>query len=139
MLELVRRTTAKNLDLFKFNDMTDHDIDISPGSIIELLNEFNCDYFENQLSIEQNFDKKFVQVSKSDDFSVKITFIALPENENKDKEEAARYRMRLVMKKGDRSQWYEAFQTMQETVFEDVLLAPRAHQAEILTTASDDE
>jgi len=47
--------------------------------------------------------------------------------------------MRLVMKKGDRSKWYEAFQNMQDTVFEDVLLAPRAHQAEVLTTASDDE
>jgi len=28
---------------------------------------------------------------------------------------------------------------MQDTVFEDVLLAPRAHQAEVLTTASDEE
>jgi len=52
MLELVRQTTAKTLDLFKFNDMTDHDIDISPGNIVELLNEFNSDYFESQLSIE---------------------------------------------------------------------------------------
>ena len=60
MLELVRQATAKHLDLFKFNDMTDHDIDISPGNIVELLNEFNCEYFESQLSIEQNFDKKFV-------------------------------------------------------------------------------
>jgi len=60
MLELVRQTTASNLDLFKFNDMTDHDIDISPGNVVELLNEFNCEYFEDQLSIEQNFDKKFV-------------------------------------------------------------------------------
>lgn len=139
MLELVRQTTAKNLDLFKFNDMTDHDIDISPGNIIELLNEFNCEYFESQLSIESNFDKKFVQLSKADDFTVKITFLDLAENADKDEEEAIRYRMRLVMKKGDRSKWYEAFQTMQDTVFEDVLLAPRAHQAEVLTTASDDE
>jgi hypothetical protein len=52
MLELVRQTTAQTLDLFKFNDMTDHDIDISPGNIVELLNEFNSDYFESQLSIE---------------------------------------------------------------------------------------
>jgi len=52
MLELVRQTTAPTLDLFKFNDMTDHDIDISPGNIVELLNEFNSDYFESQLSIE---------------------------------------------------------------------------------------
>jgi len=47
MLELVRQTTVSNLDLFKFNDMTDHDIDISPGNVVELLNEFNCEYFED--------------------------------------------------------------------------------------------
>merc|ERR1712071_281282 len=45
MLELVRQATAKHLD-------------ISPGNILEFLNEFNCEYFENQLSIEQNIDKK---------------------------------------------------------------------------------
>lgn len=28
--------------------MTDHDIDITPGHVIELLNEFNCEYFDNQ-------------------------------------------------------------------------------------------
>lgn len=44
-LELVRQTTLK--DLYKFNDMTDHDIDISPGSIVDMLNEFNCEYFDN--------------------------------------------------------------------------------------------
>jgi|TARA_B110001450_G_scaffold200228_1_gene189131 hypothetical protein len=109
MLELVRQTSAQTLDLFKFNDMTDHDIDISPGNIVELLNEFNCEYSDGQLSIEQNFEKKFVKVTKEDDFAVKITFIDLAENENKDEEEAIRYRMRLVMKKGDRSKWYETF------------------------------
>jgi len=80
-----------------------------------------------------------VQVTKSEDFSVKITFIDLAENENKCEEEATRYRMRLIMKKGDRSKWYETFKDMQDTVFEDILLAPRTHHVEILTTASDDE
>jgi len=139
MLELVRQTTAQTLDLFKFNDMTDHDIDISPGNIVELLNEFNCEYSDGELSIQQNFEKKYVKVTKKDDFDVKITFLDLAENENKDEEEAIRYRMRLVMKKGDRSKWYETFQNMQDSVFEDVLLAPRAHHPEVLTTASDDE
>lgn len=34
MLELVRQT-PENLELFKFNDMTDHDIDVSPGVIFD--------------------------------------------------------------------------------------------------------
>jgi len=46
LLELVRQTSEKNLDLFKFNDMTDHDIDVAPGTIWEDLNEFNTEYFD---------------------------------------------------------------------------------------------
>jgi len=57
MLELVRQTSVKNLELFKFNDMTDHDIDVTPGTIWEDLNEFNCEYFDNKLQLEQNFEK----------------------------------------------------------------------------------
>lgn len=49
MLELVRQTTEKNLDLFKFNDMTDHDIDVSPGTIWDDLNEFNSEYFDGKM------------------------------------------------------------------------------------------
>lgn len=47
--------------------------------------------------------------------------------------------MRLVKKRGDLAKWYEIFKNMQDTVFEETLLAPRAHHAEVLTTASDDE
>ena len=46
MLELVRQTT-ENLEVFKFNDMTDHDIDVTPGVIFEELNNFNSDYFDS--------------------------------------------------------------------------------------------
>ena len=47
--------------------------------------------------------------------------------------------MRLVKKKGDLSKWYEIFKDMQDTVFDEVLLAPRSHHTEVLTAASDDE
>jgi len=46
LLEIVRQTSEKNLDLFKFNDMTDHDIDVAPGTIWDDLNEFNSEYFD---------------------------------------------------------------------------------------------
>jgi hypothetical protein len=46
LLEIVRQTSEKNLDLFKFNDMTDHDIDVVPGTIWDDLNEFNSEYFD---------------------------------------------------------------------------------------------
>ena len=45
MLQLVRQQS--NLDIYKFNDMTDHDIDVSPGLIFEELNNFNSDYFDS--------------------------------------------------------------------------------------------
>ena len=45
MLQLVRQQS--NLDIYKFNDMTDHDIDVSPGLIFEELNNFNSDYFNS--------------------------------------------------------------------------------------------
>lgn len=49
MLELVRQCSQKNLELYKFNDMTDHDIDVAPSTIWEQLNEFNSDCFEDRL------------------------------------------------------------------------------------------
>lgn len=48
MLDFVRPQKS-DLDLFKFNDMTDHDIDVSPGDVWEQLQEFNCEYFDNQM------------------------------------------------------------------------------------------
>jgi hypothetical protein len=60
-------------------------------------------------------------------------------NQNEEDDEPMRLRMRLVKKKGDLARWYEIFKDMQDTVFEDTLLAPRIHHAEVLTTASDEE
>jgi len=57
MLELVRQTSACNLELQKYNDMTDFDIQSTPGVVWEELNNFNDDYFESQLTLENNMDK----------------------------------------------------------------------------------
>lgn len=35
MLELVRETSESNLEVYKFNDMTDFDITVSPADILE--------------------------------------------------------------------------------------------------------
>lgn len=67
--------------------MTDHDIDITPGHVIELLNEFNCEYFDNQFEIDQNNDKKYLKLKTKDDLEVKITFFDLNDNNNEGEEE----------------------------------------------------
>ena len=46
-----------NLMLYKYNDMTDHDIDVAPGEILEQLNTFNCEFFDNNLQVLPNFEK----------------------------------------------------------------------------------
>ena len=47
MLELVRQTSDSNLEIQKFNDMTDFDIQTTPGEVWEELNNFNADYFDS--------------------------------------------------------------------------------------------
>ena len=72
MLQIVRQATH-HLELFKFNDMTDHDIDVSPGLIFEELNNFNSDYFDSKLQIESNMAKKHIRMSM-EGLDVKVKF-----------------------------------------------------------------
>lgn len=53
MLELVR-AVPDNFENFKFNDMTDYDIDFAPGVIVEELNNFNEQFYEKKSTIEVN-------------------------------------------------------------------------------------
>jgi len=46
--------------------------------------------------------------------------------------------LRFVKKGGSLAKWYEVFGQMQETVFDDVLLAPESHHFETLATADSD-
>jgi hypothetical protein len=46
MKELIRQTSETNLQLYKFNDMNDHDIDVDPSVIWEELNVFNTDFYD---------------------------------------------------------------------------------------------
>lgn len=139
MLEFVRETSQNELEIFKFNDMTDHDIDVTPGDLWEELQVFNTEYFDDRMVLTQNAEKKFFKLSCDDEMSpleVKIKFFALKEE---DSCAAPRYRVRFTKKRGDLSKWYSMFNDMKDTVFEDLLLAPLMHHAEELTAGSDDE
>ena len=143
MLELVREISAANLDRYTFNDMTDYDIDYEPGVIFEELNNFNAEYFESKFKVESNLEKKWVKLhlDESEDTAkmlIKLKFFQLPKEEDAD-DEAKRYRLRIVKKRGEIAAWYDIFNKMKETVFtkeaangesEMILLAPRAHQKE---------
>jgi len=79
---------------------------------------------------------------QQDDLVLKIKFFDLKSGdgeENEEDYEPTRLRVRFTKKRGDLMKWYDIFSDMQETVFDDLLLAPRIHQtADNLTTASDE-
>ena len=56
MLELVRKLPSALGD-YKFNDMTDYDIDYDPGVVHEALNDFNANNYDSKLKIETNVEK----------------------------------------------------------------------------------
>jgi len=43
--------------------MTDFDIQTTPGDVWEELNNFNADYFESQLTLENNMEKKYIKLT----------------------------------------------------------------------------
>lgn len=61
--------------------MTDHDIDVTPGTIWEDLKEFNMEYFDGQMQMEQNLEKKYFKLGFEDPenskLEVKVTFFEL--------------------------------------------------------------
>jgi hypothetical protein len=155
MLQLVIQTSVSSLEIQKFNDMTDFDIQTSPGDVWEELNNFNCDYFDSQLTLENNMEKKYIKMTlpaneeeNTSELVLKIKFFDLQpqqeegeEDQEEDEfEEPRRLRVRFTKKRGDLRRWYEIFGEMQETVFDDLLLAPRLHQeGENLTAESDEQ
>lgn len=128
--------------------MTDFDIQTTPGVVWEELNNFNQDYFDGKLTLDCNTEKKHIKLTlpadeSNDELVLKLKFFQLQpdegEEEDEDDFEPKRLRLRFKKKRGDLMRWYDIFSDMQETVFDDLLLAPRPHQAgENLTTASDD-
>jgi hypothetical protein len=108
------------------------------------------------MNLENNMEKKYIKLTlpaneeeNTSELVLKIKFFDLQpqqdgeeeEQEDEDDEgEPKRYRVRFTKKRGDLRRWYEIFGEMQETVFDDLLLAPRLHQdGENLTAASDEQ
>mmetsp|Transcript_39965 Transcript_39965/g.61148 ORF Transcript_39965/g.61148 Transcript_39965/m.61148 type:complete len:297 (-) Transcript_39965:219-1109(-) len=153
MLELLREETA--LDLVTFNDMTDYEIDVAPGDFWEALNEFNCDFFESNLTLEADVEKKclklelenpvevepaetskFTKASNEDTLTinplkVKVKFFGVIKEgeEDEDDEIETRYRVRFVLKRGSQADWYELLAKLQETT--DLLLPTKKHQMQL--------
>jgi len=85
LLQLIRQTSEATMNLYKFNDMTDHDIDVSPGQFIEELNQINYEVFDKQFDIKPNFDKQNVTLAMdSQNLLIKFKFFEIqnPEDES---------------------------------------------------------
>ena len=106
MLELVREK-PENFENFKFNDMTDYDIDYAPGVVFEELNNFNENFYEKKLNIELNADKKWIKIHQEGTeelktLKIKVKFFDVTEKPEDEEEEAIpRYRIRMVKQLGD--------------------------------------
>ena len=76
MLEVIRQVSE--LEIFKFNDITDHDITVTPKTIWDDLETFNLDYFDERLRLEANLEKKYFKLFLDDEkLEVKIKFFKL--------------------------------------------------------------
>merc|ERR1711998_200103 len=104
LLQLIRQTSMSNLMIYKYNDMTDHDIDVAPGEILEQLNTFNCEFFGNNLQVLPNLEKQHIKlVAKNENLEIKIKLFEIDQNDEEGDEEEEdtyefnkRLRMRLV-------------------------------------------
>lgn len=56
MLEYIRKP-KEALEIFRFNDLTDHDIDVDPGVVWEELNCFNVEAYDEKLQIQADPEK----------------------------------------------------------------------------------
>jgi len=62
MTGLIREASVSQLELYKFNDMVDFDIDVSPGHLWEELQMFNIDLYDDKLQLELNSEKKYFTI-----------------------------------------------------------------------------
>ena len=85
--------------------------------------------------LEQNEKKKYFMIEvPEDNLKVKVKFLELKEeesNQSEDEDCPRRLRIKFNRKQGDISAWYSIFNEMKESIFDDILLAPRLHHEEI--------
>jgi len=125
MEEYIREQLALD-QVYKFNDMADFDVDVSPALIWEELNSFNVEGYGSKLKLTANPEKKclFIESDGEEPFLVKVKFFAL-DQEACDGQEG-RLRLKFVKKRGSIVAWYAALKEMKEYM-SDLLLAPISH------------
>lgn len=128
MEEYIREQLALDAN-YKFNDMADFDVDVSPALIWEELNTFNVDCYDSKLKLTANPEKRclFIESDGEEPFLVKAKFYALDPEACEGQE--GRLRLKFVKKRGSIVAWYEALKAMKE-IMHDLLLAPISHQKE---------
>lgn len=65
MLEFIR-PPKEALEIFRFNDLADHDIDVEPGVVWEELNCFNVEAYDEKLQLQADSDKKCFIIEEKD-------------------------------------------------------------------------
>ena len=163
LLELVREDSM--VSIYRFNDMTDFDIDCLPVDLWEELNSFNCDFFDSKLDLDLNVEKKYIKMNLKEPatiepsmnskygqeqhlelnpLEIKVKFYRTkPAVDEDDKEEvedecSERFRVKFILKKGSPADWYELFSKMQETSLEGLLLSTREHLQELCFLDADE-
>lgn len=81
MSEFVR-PVREELEIFRFNDLTDHDIDVGPATVWEELNQFNVEAFDERLQLHADAEKKCFIIEEKDEndqllYQVKAKFFEL--------------------------------------------------------------
>ena len=120
---------ALQLDsVYKFNDLTDHDIDVSPAVIWEELQAFNCDVLDSKLSLRADPERRAFFIESTDEtapFMVKTKFHALDSDACEGEE--GRLRLKFVKKRGSLAAWYDVLKLLSDYM-DELLLAPVSHQ-----------
>lgn len=134
MKEIIRKGKHV-LQIRKFNDMTDHDIDVDPVIIFEDLGRFNVENLNDKMKIEyiedKGEDKNYVKLTIKDDGS--LPGVTKPDEEadqaqgpgDEENEDIiikvkffqisdTRTRVRFVLKQGNIMTWYQIFKQMKE-------------------------
>ena len=108
MLELVK---DKPIITTKFNDLTDFDLEITPGVVYDDLNSFNEEVFDGKMKIAV-VPNKHIQITiqtddeEAHDIVVKVKFYRVEDSE--------RLRVRFIRKRGDLLEWAKTLKEIKE-------------------------
>lgn len=76
------RPPKEELEMFRFNDLTDYDIGVGPATVWEELNQFNVEAFDERLQLHADEEKKCFIIEEKDEndqllYKVKAKFFEL--------------------------------------------------------------